>query len=248
MQSPDYDEAVAVLRDIFWVGFSDPEPGLHCNPYLLLDHDEAVFFDPGSIPDFPRIMRKVIDIINPASISVIVAHHQDPDVCGNMAIVEDIIDRPDLKIAAHINTIRLIRHQGIKSGFYAVDEHNYALTLASGRVLEFMFTPFLHSPGAIVTFDTKTKSLFTSDIFGGISDDWSLFAKSGYLEAMKPWHETYMPGNALLRPCLERMQQRWQIERILPQHGSIIEGAQVQEAFEYLKSLPCGMDLDTGAR
>ena len=243
------EEAIKVTNDIYWVGFSDKKAHLHCNPYLLVDGSgrdvEAVLFDPGSLTDFPKIMRKVLETVDPAKISVIVAHHQDPDVCSNIPVVEDIIGRSDLRIAAHTNSIRLIRHYGIQSSFFAVEEHEYSLTLNSGRVLEFMFTPYLHSPGAIVSYDTQTKSLFTSDIFGAVSDQWSLLATdASYLQRMELWHQTYMPSNQVLKHALERMQSHWQIDRILPQHGSVIEGDMVAPAFEHLKGLACGIDLD----
>ncbi len=149
-------------------------------PDLLLDEDEAVLIDPGSIPDFPIIMRKVIDVTDPSAISHLVASHQDPDVCGNLAVVEDVIDRDDLRIVAHRNTVRLIRHLGLRSEFYYVDDRNFQLVVNSGRVLEFMFTPFLHSPGAMVTYDPKTGSLFSGDIFGAINNhDWKKLSTAG---------------------------------------------------------------------
>jgi len=243
------EDAINVAKDIYWVGFSDEKAHLRCNPYLLVDGSgadiEAVLFDPGSLTDFPKVMRKVMEVINPTAISLIIAQHQDPDVCSNIPVVEDIIGRNDLQVAAHTNSIRLIRHYGIQSAFYPVEENGYSITLKSGRVLEFMFTPYLHSPGAIVTYDTKSKSLFTSDIFGAVSEDWDLIAKDdACLARMDVWHQTYMPSNQVLKHALERMQQRWQIERILPQHGSVIEGDLVVPAFEHLKALACGIDLD----
>jgi len=244
MEKLDYENAIPVTREIYWVGFNDAAGGLHCNPYLLLDGDEAIFIDSGSIPDFPKVMRKVIDVTEPSRISHIIAHHQDPDVCGNLAVVEDVIAQPDLRIVAHQHTIRLIRHIGLRSEFYAVDNHDFKLTLKSGRVLEFMFTPFLHSPGAIVTYDVKSKSLFTSDIFGAInSDKWSLFASGDFCTPMAPFHQAYMASNRILSSALSRMQERWDIERILPQHGSILEGDDMVTAFNFLKALPCGADL-----
>jgi glyoxylase-like metal-dependent hydrolase (beta-lactamase superfamily II) len=238
----DYNNPVAATREIYWVGFYDDKARLHCNPYLILDEEDIVFIDPGSIPHFPVVMRKVMELVNPEDITYVIAHHQDPDVCGNLAVVEDVINRNDLKILAHSNTIRLIRHLGLRSEFVAVDEQEYAVTLKSGRRLEFIFTPYLHSPGAIVTYDTRTRSLFTSDIFAAISQDWTLFAEGDFLTPMEPFHQRYMPSNAILRRALERF-EGMDLERVLPQHGSILEGRDIQRAIDHLKQLPCGVDL-----
>jgi len=238
----DINDAIAVTRDSYWIGFFEDTSKLHCNPYLLLDDEEAVFFDPGSIPDFPVIMRKVIDLTNPNMISTIVASHQDPDVSGNLAVVEDVIAREDLKIVAHLNTCRLIQHQDLKSELFRVTDDTASLELASGRKLEFIPVPFLHSPGAIVTYDPKTKTLFSGDLFGGLIADWDLFAEGENLEGIKVFHQTYMPCNAILRPAMERF-EAMEIHRILPQHGSVLEGDRVKEAIAFLKDLPCGNDL-----
>ena len=242
MKQPDYENAVAITRDIHWVGFYDTDARLHCNPYLLIDEKDVVLFDPGSIPHFPIVMRKIIDLVNPSEITCVVAHHQDPDVCGNLAVLEDIINRSDLKILAHSNCTWFIRHYGVRTNPIAVDDIDYQLTLQSGRTLDFLFTPNLHSPGAIVTYDRKTRSLFSSDLFGGISQDWSLFAADGFLEPMKEWHQNIMPANSLLRTFIERL-DGMDIDRILPQHGSVLEGDNIRIAKEFLRTLPCGYDL-----
>lgn len=242
MSAEKYADSVAVTRDIHWVGFSDKEASLYCNPYLLLDEDDIVFFDPGSIPDFPIVMRKVIDIVSPEDINYIVASHQDPDICGSLAVVEDVINNPELQIISHINTTRLIRHHGLKSSYYDLDENNYKLTLKSGRTLEFLHSAYLHSPGSIATYDKKTKTFFSSDLFGAISSDWSLFAKGDYLEGIKLFHELYMPTNSILRKFMQRL-EKYDIQRIAPQHGSVLEGEQVKEAINMLKELPVGIDL-----
>lgn len=241
----DYNSPVAATRDIYWVGFYDEQAHLHCNPYLLIDDEDIVFIDPGSIPHFPVVMRKAMELINPEDITYVIAQHQDPDVCGNLAVVEDVIGHNDLKIVGHSNCIRLIRHLGLRSQFYPVDDHDYKLQLQSGRQLEFLFTPYLHSPGAIVTYDTKSRSLFTSDIFAAISQHWSLFAEGDFISPMTPFHQKYMPSNRILKACMERF-EGIEIDRILPQHGSILEGRDIQQAIDHLKNLPCGIDLIEG--
>lgn len=239
----DYDDAVAVTRDIHWVGFFDELANLHCHPYLLIEGDEAVLFDPGSIPHFPVVMRKVIDLVRPETIRYVVASHQDPDVCGNLAVVEDVIGPENLKILAHSNAVRLIRHLGVRSQLLAVDHMDYRLVLETGRVLEFLFTPFLHSPGAIATFDPRSGSLFTSDIFGALSTDaWTLFGRDDYLTPMTLWHQTYMSSGKVLAECLDRF-AALAPQRILPQHGSVLEGDQVRQSMDHLRALSCGADL-----
>ncbi len=235
-------QAIAVAADTYWVGFYDEAASLHCNPYLLVDDPDVVLIDPGSVPHFPIVMRKVIDLVDPGTIRAVVVSHQDPDVCGSLPVVEEVVQRDDLLIAAHTNSVRLVRHYGLSSDFYAVDTHDMRLTLEGGRVLEFIATPFLHSPGAIATYDTKTRTLFSGDLFGAISADWSLFAEGDYLSPMTPFHQAYMPSNAVLRSCIERL-ERLRIDRICPQHGSVLEGDAVTRAYEHLKSLPCGNDL-----
>ncbi len=239
----DYENAIPLADGIYWVGFYDAEASLHCNPYLLIDGEEAVLIDSGTIPHFPIVMRKVIDLVELGQISYLIAQHQDPDVCGNIAVVEDLLESPSLKIVAHGQTVRLIRHYGTRSDYYPVEKNDFKLTLKSGRVLRFIFTPYLHSPGAIVTFDETSGTLFSSDLFGGLSHNWSLKARPGYLEAMEAFHRIYMPSNKVLRPTIEKL-QRLPIKRIMPQHGSVIEGEEVAVAMEHLRELACGVDLD----
>lgn len=243
MERFDYENAIPLTDDIYWVGFYDEEASLHCNPYLLIDRDEAVLIDSGTIPHFPIVMRKVIDLVELGQLSYLIAQHQDPDVCGNIAVVEDLLENPDLKIVAHGRTVRLIRHYGTDSAYYPVEENDYRLTLKSGRTLRFIFTPYLHSPGAIATFDEASGTLFSSDLFGGLSRNWSLKARPGYIEAMEAFHRIYMPSNKVLRPTIEAL-EKLPVQRILPQHGSVIEGEEVAAAMAHLKELPCGVDLD----
>ena len=205
-----------------------------------------MLIDSGSIPQFPVIMRKIIDVINPAQISIVVASHPDPDVCSNMAVVEDVVEREDLRIAAHAASLRLIRYYGLRSTLYAVDRNDWRITLKSGRVLEFIHTPHLHFAGSIATWDVASGSLFSSDLFGAMDHDWALFGDAGYAPDMNSWHEMIMPSGTMLRAVMDRF-AALPIARLCPQHGSVIEGeAAVKAAIAHLRALPCGLDLVKG--
>ena len=64
-------------------------------------------------------------------------------------------------------------------------------------MLEFIHTPYLHSPGAICTWDAQSGSLFSSDLFGALSSHWSLFAGRDFLEPLCNFHRLYMPSPQL---------------------------------------------------
>lgn len=238
-----YAQAISISRDCTWVGRYDPVAELQCNAYLLRDGDDAVVFDCGSLPDFPVVMRKIIDCVSPGKIRAVVASHHDPDVCGNLPVFAEIVDRADFQVIAHSRTLRLLSHLGFRAAPYAVDQHDLEWSFPSGRVLRFLPVPYLHAPGAIVSYDVSSGALFTGDLFGAMIDDWALMADERYPESMRSWHEAYMPSGSILRPALARM-KALQPSLILPQHGSIVEGEHIAEGFDFLAALPCGVDLD----
>jgi len=95
--SLDYEKAIPVADNIYWVGFYDELSGLHCNPYLIIDGEEAVVIDGGSRPDFPTVMMKILQTgIHPSSIIAMTYH---------------IIDTKDLRLqysnAAHPHPLLL---------------------------------------------------------------------------------------------------------------------------------------------
>ena len=56
----EYERAIEIADGVYWIGFNDPQSGLHCNPYLVIDNHEAVVIDGGSRPDFATVMMKIL--------------------------------------------------------------------------------------------------------------------------------------------------------------------------------------------
>jgi flavorubredoxin len=236
----DISGPVEIAENIFWIGFDDKDAGLHCNPYVMIDGDEAVVFDPGSVPHYPIVIQKLAKLVEFKKIKYFIVTHQDPDLCGAIPKFEELIYGNDGKaqIVAHTRASVLIAHYGVKSPFYNVDLNDWSLTLASGRELRFVFAPYLHFPGAYMTYDTKSKILFSGDLFGAFSFDWNLYANEYYMEAMKAFHENYMPSNAILRTAMARL-DNLDIRMIAPQHGSIID-KDIRMYIDSLRELDCG--------
>ncbi len=237
----DYNEPIKVAEGVYWVGFYDEKANFHCNPYLLIDGSEAILIDPGSIPHFPVVARKVFSLVKPKQITKIILHHQDPDLCASVPIFEDLIARSDMKIVLHPRAGFLVWHYGVKSEFINIDEKQ-TIEFGDGRKLKFVNAPYLHTPGVFMTYDEKTKTLFSSDLFGAFSKpDWSLYANvDAYLEEMAAFHAPYMPSKEILAHTMSKL-EKMDIDMICSQHGSIISGKEnVKKAITFLKNLDCG--------
>lgn len=97
--SIDYERPVEIADGVYWVGFFDKQTGLHCNPYLIVDGNEAIVIDGGSRPDFATVMMKILQTgISPNQIQGLVYQHYDPDLCGSLPNFEDMIKSEDLQI------------------------------------------------------------------------------------------------------------------------------------------------------
>ena len=228
--------ALQLISGIYNVGISQQQHGLDCNPYLLVDGDEAVLFDPGSKFDYERVIENINEIIPLEKIKYVVLHHEDPDFCAAVPLMEE--RGLNAQIVTTWRSMTLIQYYDIKSPYYLVDENDLVLKLSSGRTLQFILTPYLHFAGSFTTYDPMTKTLFSSDLFGAFSYNPTLYADDDYMEKMLTFHEHYMPSNSVLRPVMEIF-SHLSIDRILPQHGSMIVD-KIKIYINALKELECG--------
>ena len=253
----DLETSVEIADGIYWIGFFDEQAGLHCNPYLIIDNDEAMVIDGGSRPDFATVMMKILQTgIAPNQIAALLYQHYDPDLCGSIPNFEDIIKREDLRIISDSANLMFIRHYSVSTRLLPISELNYQYSFSSGRTVQFFKTPYCHSGGSIVTFDPTSGILFTSDLFGGLGLEWELFFNPGPecadcidsrqclqkrancpINDILNFHKTVMPSRKALRYSLEQVLDI-PFTMIAPQHGSIISGKEtLHTVFQMLTTL-----------
>ncbi|MBI3605290.1 MAG: MBL fold metallo-hydrolase [Nitrospirae bacterium] len=237
----DLNQAVNINPEISWVGVTDEKTPFKANSYVLNDGDEAVLFEPGSTLYYAGVRDKVQKVVSTRKIRYILLSHQDPDLCASVPLWEEALGTNQFQIVTHSRTAVLLRHYGIRSKYYLVDQNDWSLTLRSGRKLEFLFTPWCHCPGTFMTYDKRTRFLFSGDVFGALTYDWSLFAGNNYTEAMRGFHEDYMASSEHLRAAMSKLSPLM-ISQILPQHGSIIT-QNVDHHIRSLSNLRCGLSL-----
>ncbi|MFZ2500370.1 MAG: MBL fold metallo-hydrolase [Minisyncoccia bacterium] len=240
----NYDEAVEIAPGIYWVGFYDKDAIFSCNPYLIVDGDEAILIDGGSLGHFPFVARKVFSIIEPSKIKNLILHHMDPDLCASMPLFQNIIDNKDLQVISHYRASLLIAYYSQeKMNFYYPEKNDNIFRFSSGRTLRFIPAHYLHTPGTINTYDEKTKILFSSDIFGAFTPKWELYADKEYPEKMRTFHENYMPSNRIMEQYLDRI-KKLDIEMICSQHGSIIKKDLVDQSIRALGNFEYGKYME----
>lgn len=238
----DRSKAVEIADGVWWVGHHLPGDPFQCHAYLIAHGDQSVLLDPGGPLILDRVLEKVTQVVAFDDVRWFVCHHQDPDITAGLPRLDAMVTRSDAAIVAHWRSHALIRHYDLRLPFHLVDEHDWRLDLG-GRLLRFVFTPYLHFPGAYTTFDEQTGTLFSSDLFGGFTEHWRLVAEDlSYFEEIRPFHEHYMPSREILAAGMRSL-ERLPIRLIAPQHGELIPEPLVHPLIERLKNLDCGLYL-----
>jgi len=235
----DLSKPVQLAEGLWWVGSERTYENLQCNPYLLIKDGKGILFDPGSALDGKEVLAKTMSLLPLDHLEAIVLSHQDPDLCYAVSFFEDAGFRGVL--CCHERAALILQYYGFKSTFYLVNHHEYSYTMQNGTSIGFIFTPYLHFPGAIMSYLPEQQTLISGDLFGSITADWQLYADESYLDGMKAFHEVYMPSHEILKAAMDSL-DCYPITLICPQHGSVIR-ENISKHIETLRDMPCGLFL-----
>ncbi len=239
----DYNKAIEIAPNVYWVGANVKEAFFRTNAYLIKGKNESVLVDPGSISQFEIVRNKVLSLVPKEQVKYMIASHQDPDVCS--AIVPFKQDGFKFTTISHSRVTALLVFYDKELNFYNIDEHNFKLKWDGDKELQFIFTPYFHSPGAFATYYPDKKILFSSDIFGAFQKNWNLFADEKYADAMKSFNELYAPSKEIVNFSVKKFREK-EVEMIAPQHGSVIKKEYIEMMYSALENMKAGMFLENG--
>jgi flavorubredoxin len=240
-----YEKPTPLFQDdqhaIYWLGVPE-DSAFRCNTYLIVDGQEAIIVDPGGKNSFEFVKKRVSQVISLDKVAGLILCHQDPDVAASM--FDWLSVDPKLKIITSVRTNILLPHYGKTDYDFVNINENPLWTFISGRQLKFIESPFLHFPGAFATYDELSGFLFSGDVWASIDMDWKLVVDDFNRHELKLslFHIDYMASNIATRGFVNRL-KHFELNAILPQHGSIIPKKHVAKALEYLRDLKCGLDL-----
>jgi len=226
---------------VYWLGITE-DTVFRCNVYLIIDGDEAILVDPGSRSYFAQVKSRVSQIIDPASVNGMILGHQDPDMAASMVDWLEVC--PDCMVYTSPRGQVLLPHFGVSGYRWQDIETKPVHTFVSGRKLRFTTAPHLHSPAAFTSYDEVSCFLFSGDIWSALMTSWQLTVKDfdQHRMQMDMFHMDYMASNIAARGFIAKL-DGLNINAILPQHGSLISHAHVEDALEYLRTLQCGTDI-----
>ncbi len=168
---------VKITDDISWIGVHDyttylfegmwpiDQKGINYNAYIIND-DKVVLIDTVKSTLTDEYLANIKSIIGDKKVDYLVVNHMEPDHSSSM--YEVLNEWPDCKIVGNKKTFPMIRNfYGITENYLEV-ENGDELNIGS-RSLQFFMTPMVHWPESMVTYDQKTKTLFSMDVFGSFN-------------------------------------------------------------------------------
>ncbi len=176
---------VKLSDQIYYVGVNDRRTALFENMWPLqrgvaynsyvIDDEKTAVIDSVDTTFLEKWLSKIRNIIHERPIDYLIVNHMEPDHSGSIRVLTELY--PDMKIVGNKKTLPMLE------GFFGINKNTIEIsegeTISLGtHQLTFQFVPMVHWPESMVTYETTTRTLFSSDTFGsfgtldgGIFDD-----------------------------------------------------------------------------
>ena len=165
---------ITLAENIFYVGVNDRRTelfenhlelpnGVSYNSYLIVD-DKVTLIDPVEPEFMAQHLCQIKNILGDRKIDYLVVNHDEPDHSGSIGAI--IREYPDVVVIGNSKTF------GPLEIFYGPINNKKVIadgeTLCIGsHTLQFFTAPMCHWPESMVTYEQKTKIVFSNDAFGG---------------------------------------------------------------------------------
>lgn len=238
-----------ITDDIRYIGVDDPSQhlfesqyhtpdGMCYNSYLIMDEKVAVM-DTSDARTTRQWEERLLEALDGRTPDYLIVHHLEPDHASGIA---DLCARfPGLTVVCSAKAQQMMpQYFDTPVAVQTVKEGD---TLSLGRhTLHFVMAPMVHWPEVMVTYDDTDRVLFSADGFGkfGVrdadADDWACEARRYYFNICGKYGG---PVSTLLKKVAA-----FDVQRILPLHGPILEGEMLAEALR-LYTIWSAYDVET---
>ncbi|HDQ72796.1 MAG TPA: FprA family A-type flavoprotein [Chloroflexi bacterium] len=165
---------VEIKPNIHWIGVNDrttdlfeglwpiTQEGVSYNAYLINDEKKAIV-DLAKALKTDEFFDQLDHVIDISQLDYVIVNHMEPDHSG--------ILRTLLRIAPQVTILGTEKTRDMLDSFYGIREGVRVVqdgeTLSLGQhELTFVYTPFVHWPETMMTYESSEQILFSCDAFG----------------------------------------------------------------------------------
>lgn len=223
---------------------------VQCNQFLVIHGDTGAVIDPGGNVAYNELLLTLGRFFPPHKLSKILASHADPDIIGSL-------DRWMTSTSASLYISRLWERfaphfckPGKTQGrIVGIPDQGMRIPLGDAELVA-LPAHFMHSEGNFQFWDPVSRILFSGDLGVSVTTPEEAMrpvtSLAPHLPKVEPFHRRYMVSSKVLA-LWAGMVRDLPIRMIVPQHGSPLAGAAVQEFIQWAGNFPCGVDLLTQA-
>ena len=225
-----------VCKDTYYVGGSDRRlalfenvypltNGASYNSYLIVDKKTCLLDSVDKSVD-EEFYTKVNEVLDGKPLDYLIVNHMEPDHSYSLKFI--LMTHPECTLVTSEKA--LVMFKNFNDGFcpknVKVVKEFDVLDLGEHK-LTFVFTPMVHWPEVMMTYDTTTKTLFSADAFGtfgalsgNLFADRVSFEKNYEVEARRYYTNIVGKYGTQVLAALKKA-STVQIENICPLHGPI---------------------------
>jgi flavorubredoxin len=166
---------VEIKTDIYWIGVNDrttdlfeglwpiTQEGVSYNAYLINDEKTAIV-DLAKALKTDEFFEHIDQVSDISRLDYVIVNHMEPDHSGILRTLRRMA--PQVTIVGSERTRDMLASfYGITNGVQVVQDGD---SLSLGKhTLKFVYTPFVHWPETMVTYEATEQVLFSCDAFGG---------------------------------------------------------------------------------
>ena len=199
--------------------------GVSYNSYLIQD-EKVALLDTVDAEVTNQFMGNIEREVKGREIDYLVIHHMEPDHAANIARLLE--KYPSMKLVGNTKTEKML-HQ-----FFDIEIESRMVIVKEGDTLNiglheltFYMTPMVHWPEVMVSYEKKTKTLFSADAFGTFGTiDGTIFNDqvdfpSEYLDEARRYYGNIVGKYGIQTQAFLKKAADIDIEILAPLHGPI---------------------------
>ncbi len=217
-----------LAENLYYVGVSDKSldlfegqyevpNGMAYNSYVIVDEKVAVF-DSVDAACFDKWIKNIKEVLGSRKPDYLIIHHMEPDHSANIMRFVEVY--PDVTLVSSFLAFKMLDqyfHKEVKNKLLVNEGSKLSL---GSHELTFVSAPMVHWPEVMVSYESKTKTLFSADGFGKFGafdyeEDWACEARRYYFGIVGKF-------GVQVQDLLKKA-SKLDIQRICPLHGPVLD-------------------------